>query len=101
MNFLGAFRKIILPVSLLLLCRPIEALIMVGDGNAPVRDAGWPEGSLAVANLKPRVSWWEGPPFGGGEYHFDYRGGNDEFTEALTNFARILAPRLELFIHDE
>jgi len=76
-------------------------LIMVGDGNAPVRDAGWPEGSLAVANLKTRVSWWEGPPFGGGEYHFDYRGGNDEFTEALTNFARILAPRLELFIHDE
>ena len=42
------------------------ALIMTGTGNEPVSDAGWPAGALAVANLKSRVGWWEGPPFGGG-----------------------------------
>ena len=43
------------------------ALIMTGKGE-PVTDAGWPAGALAVANLKSRLGWWEGPPFGGGEW---------------------------------
>ena len=42
------------------------ALITGGLGNDPVRDAGWPLGAVDVANLKTRVGWWEGPPFGGG-----------------------------------
>ncbi len=29
------------------------ALIISGSGNRPVRDAGWPEGALEVANLLP------------------------------------------------
>jgi len=56
-----------------------SALILTGEGNTPVTDAGWPAGTLVLANLKTRAGWWEGPPFGGGEWHFLYRGN----TEAL------------------
>ena len=84
----------------LLLSLSASALIMTGRGNDPVHDAGWPEGALAVANLKSRVGWWEGPPFGGGEWHFLYRGDTAAFQNALTAFAAIRAPALDLAIHD-
>jgi hypothetical protein len=77
-----------------------SALIIVGEGNKPVHDAGWPEGSLAVANLESRVGWWEGPPFGGGESHFLYRGDTESFTKALAAFSAIRAPAMDLIIHD-
>jgi hypothetical protein len=73
---------------------------MTGKGNEPVRDAGWPQGALEVANLKTRVGWWEGPPFGGGQWQFLYRGDAAALNEALKAFAAIRAPRLELVIHD-
>ncbi len=76
------------------------ALIQVGRGNAPVQDAGWPEGALAVANLQSRLGWWEGPPFGGGEWHFAYRGDTAAFNQALAAFAAIRAPALDLVIQD-
>lgn len=77
-----------------------SALIQVGRGNDPVSDPGWPQGALAVANLKSRVGWWEGPPFGGGQWQFLYRGETEAFLQALTNFASIRAPALDLVIHD-
>ncbi len=77
------------------------ALIMTGKGNDPVNDAGWPAGALAVANLKSRIGWWEGPPFGGGNWNFQYRGDTASFTEALAAFAAIRTPVLELVIHDD
>jgi len=84
----------------LLVSLPASALIMTGSGNQPVHDAGWPEGALAVANLESRVGWWEGPPFGGGDWHFLYRGDTSAFQEALAAFAAIRAPALELVVHD-
>jgi hypothetical protein len=47
-----------------------------------------------VANLKSRVGWWEGPPFGGGEWHFLYRGDQAAFEATLAAFAAIRAPVL-------
>ncbi|HET6880365.1 MAG TPA: carboxypeptidase-like regulatory domain-containing protein [Pirellulales bacterium] len=77
------------------------ALIMGGFGNEPVHDAGWPSGALEVANLKSRVGWWEGPPFGGGMYVFLYREKDTHaFNEALSRFAQIKCRKLELVIHD-
>jgi protocatechuate 3,4-dioxygenase beta subunit len=76
------------------------ALIRTGMGNKPVSDPGWPAGSVTVANLPVRIGWWEGPPFGGGEWHFEFRGGTAAFQEALDAFGKISAPALELFIHD-
>src|SRR5208283_1792596 len=78
----------------------VSALIRSGPGNAPVQDAGWPEGAVAVANLKSRLGWFEGPPFGGGEWHFFYKGDTAAFKEALEAFAAIRAPALDLVIQD-
>jgi hypothetical protein len=91
---------LVVALTSLLAPLPASALIMVGRGNAPVTDAGWPEGALAVANLKSRVGYWEGPPFGGGEWQFLHRGDTAAFGKALTNFAAIRAPALDLVIHD-
>ena len=77
-----------------------NALIMVGKGNDPVRDAGWPQGAVDVANLKTRVGWWEGPPFGGGQWQFLYRGDAAALNEALKAFAKVRAAKLDVIVHD-
>lgn len=94
-------------------CRPLLAALLVallsgrtfalitgGFGNNPVPDAGWPLGAMDVANLKTRVGWWEGPPLGGGQFQFLYRGNTDDFGAALQAFAKIRAPALELVVLD-
>ncbi|MCX7044457.1 MAG: carboxypeptidase-like regulatory domain-containing protein [Candidatus Sumerlaeota bacterium] len=69
------------------------ALIMTSTGSQPVQNMGWPAGSEKVANLPGRLGHWEGPPFGGGESHFEYRCKDTaEFNEALKVFAAIQAP---------
>jgi len=77
------------------------ALITGTHGNRPVRERGWPAGTLDVANLESRLGYWEGPPFGGGEYHFLYRcKDTSEFNEALKTFAATEAKKLELVVHN-
>jgi hypothetical protein len=77
------------------------SLITGEHGNRPIQDRGWPVGSVEMANLPTRLGWWEGPPFGGGEYHFLYRCENtDEFNQALKTFAAIRASKLELVVHN-
>ena len=76
------------------------SLIVVG-GEGPIRDHGWAAGTVETANLPTRFAWWEGPPFGGGEYHFLYRcRDTDQFNDALERFAAIEAKRLELVLHN-
>jgi 5-hydroxyisourate hydrolase-like protein (transthyretin family) len=77
------------------------SLITGEHGNRPITDRGWPASSVQVANLPSRLGYWEGPPFGGGEYHFLYRCENtDEFNQALKTFAAIHAGNLELFVRN-
>lgn len=85
---------------LLVYASAAQALIITGKGNDPVSDHNWPAGSLAVANLKTRVGWYEGPPFGGGQHAFQYRGGMADLQAALDLFARINAPELVLVVHE-
>ncbi len=77
----------------------VYGLILVG-GDSPVQDMGWPKGAVELANLLTRYRWTEGPPFGGGEYRFEYRGDTEAFNEALKLFAEIRAPKLELVVHN-
>jgi hypothetical protein len=95
-------RRRICALWLLALLAPFAAaaLILSGEGNRPVSDPGWPNGALALANLQSRVGWWEGPPFGGGQWQFLYRGDARAFSEALTNFSLVQASSLELVVHD-
>jgi hypothetical protein len=98
------FQRTLIPLlvalSTALFSSTASALITGGTGNEPVPDAGWPLGAVDVANLKTRVGWWEGPPFGGGQYQFLYRGSADDFNAALQAFAKVRAPSIELFVLD-
>ncbi len=69
-------------------------------GNRPTVDHDWPAGTLPLANLEIRLGWWEGPSFGGGQYHFLYRGDTKKFADALDKFGKIIAPRKELIIRE-
>jgi len=77
-----------------------QGLILTGTGNKPVNDPGWPEGAVNVANLLSRICWWEGPPFGGGEWHFEFVGDTTTFQHSLDVFSGIKAPTMDLFVHD-
>jgi hypothetical protein len=83
----------------ILVARGAQALITGGYGNDPLPDRDWPEGTLAIANHKSRLGWWEGPPFGGGKYTFLYRGDAKAFNEMLELLAGINWPRVELHVH--
>jgi len=89
---------LVLAAALLMVVRA-NALIVSGTGS-PTYTNGWPEGAATVSNLKSCVGYWEGPPFGGGETHVQFRGDTEQFMQALTNFAAIRAPALDLVIHD-
>src|SRR5262245_44747875 len=97
---ISALALLFLFVIAIALAPSAQALILVGHGNQPVHDPGWPEGALAVANLQSRVGYWEGPPFGGGQWQFLYRGDAEVLAQALEKFAAIRAPELELVLHD-
>src|SRR4051794_22900784 len=75
-----------------------QAMVEVGFGNEPVGDRSWRVGSRDVANLPTRFGYWNGGLLE--VNHFLYRGNSQQFTEALTLFAKIRAPLLELYVHD-
>ncbi|HEY3393973.1 MAG TPA: carboxypeptidase-like regulatory domain-containing protein, partial [Lacipirellulaceae bacterium] len=60
-----------------------------GEGNEPVADLGWPAGAAVIFNNPTRIAWWEGPPFGGGQWHAEYRGDAAAFNEVLAAFAKL------------
>lgn len=92
-----------IPILALVLCCfctfDARALILVG-GSEPFSSRALPAGTDRLANLPTRFGHWEGPPFGGGDYHFEYAGNTAQFQKALDTFALIEAPRLELLVYD-
>jgi hypothetical protein len=91
-------QKLFVLLALMGLClfpSTASALIMVANGNEPVANQGWPTGSEEVANLPSRLGYMEGPPYGGGLYHFEYRCKDTaDFNNALQKFGAIRVPRL-------
>jgi protocatechuate 3,4-dioxygenase beta subunit len=94
----GATRAFVF-VTAIVFTTGVHALITGGYGNDPLPDRDWPEGTLAIANHKSRLGWWEGPPFGGGKYTFLYRGDAKAFNDALKLLAKINWPAVELHVH--
>jgi Carboxypeptidase regulatory-like domain len=76
------------------------ALILGGEGNKPIDDPGWPAGAAIVFNQPGRIAYWEGPPFGGGQWHAECRGDAKLFNAALASFANIDAKSKRLVVHD-
>jgi hypothetical protein len=86
--------------TLTVLCQPTSALIIGGEGNEPIRDPGWPTGAAAIFNHPARVAWWEGPPFGGGQYHAECRGDSKTFNKVLAQFARLDEKKNRVILYD-
>jgi len=80
--------------------RAANALITGGEGNKPIGDPGWPKGAAAIFTSPARVAWWEGPPFGGGQWHAECRGDAMEFNVVLHDFARLDAKTKRIVVHD-
>ena len=89
-------------IALLALAIPREApaLITGGEGNQPVADPGWPGGAAAIFNHQGRIAWWEGPPFGGGQWHAEGRGDARALTFVLADFAKVDARTRRVVVHD-
>jgi Carboxypeptidase regulatory-like domain len=77
-----------------------HAWIRVGKGNAPVADPGWPKGAAKIFNDRERVAWWEGPPFGGGQWHAECRGNAQVLNAVLDDFVNIDAKAKRVIVHD-
>ena len=79
---------------------PVFALITGGEGNSPLHDPGWPNGAAAIFNNSARVAWWEGPPFGGGQWHAECRGDAKALSSVLADFTKLDAKNKRVVIHD-
>lgn len=84
----------------LLFAQAAQALITGGTGNDPLSPAGWPTGAAAVFNFKGRVAYWEGPPFGGGQWHAECRGDAAALTKVLEDFVKVDAKTKRVILHD-
>jgi hypothetical protein len=80
--------------------RPAFALITGGTGNEPIRDPGWPAGAAEIFNNPARVAYWEGPPFGGGQWHAECRGDTATLNDVLKAFAKVEAKTKRIVAHD-
>ncbi len=80
--------------------REAAALITGGEGNKPIPDPGWPKGAAAIFNHPGRIAWWEGPPFGGGQWHSECRGDARTLTAILTGFSKLDAKTKRVVVHD-
>ncbi|MCA9137370.1 MAG: carboxypeptidase regulatory-like domain-containing protein [Planctomycetales bacterium] len=76
---------------------PALALI-TGGRTEPINVSGLPAGSEPLANLTSRIAWWEGPPFGGGQYHFEYAGETSDLQKAVDLFAKVESNRKQLVV---
>lgn len=80
--------------------QPVWALITGGEGNKPINDPGWPKGAATVFNTETRVAWWEGPPFGGGQWHAECKGDAAALSLVLDDFSKVDIPQKRVVLHD-
>jgi hypothetical protein len=80
--------------------RQAVALITGGEGNGPIADPGWPKGAAVIFNNPARIAWWEGPPFGGGQWHAECRGDAKALSAVLADFAKLNVKTKRVVVHD-
>ena len=83
---------------LVLLMGSAQALITGSDGDEPATGRDWPAGVEQIFNLRERIAYWEGPSFGGGQYHGEYRGDTAVLNQVLEQFAKIDNPNKRIIV---
>ena len=58
------------------------------------------EGAAAIFNHPSRIAWWEGPPFGGGQWHAECRGDAQALSTVLADFAKLDVKNKRIVLHD-
>lgn len=91
---------VLVVVGLSLMASPAHALIQGGEGNKPVTDPGWPKGAADIFNHASRIAYWVGPPFGGGQWHAEYRGDAETLNAILAGFAKLDVKNKRVVVHD-
>jgi hypothetical protein len=91
-----------LVVAVVLFFHPFSALAMItgGAGNKPINDPGWPKEASGIFNHPARIAWWEGPPFGGGQWHAEYRGDAKTLNAMLEGLAKLDVKTKRVVVHD-
>ena len=79
---------------------PSHALITGGTGNAPITHPEWPKGAAEVFNTKTRIAYWEGPPFGGGQWHAECRGDAQAINAVLADFTKLDVKNRRVVLRD-
>jgi Carboxypeptidase regulatory-like domain len=98
---LGMGLLVLLSVALIATSTPEAfALITGGAGNQPIDDPGWPAGAAPIFNVTARIAHWEGPPFGGGQWHAECRGDAKALSAALADFAKLDVKSKRIVLHD-
>jgi hypothetical protein len=97
---LGFHTAAALLIAALAATQPAWALITGGTGNEPLQDPGWPAGAVWIVNHPGRISWWEGPPFGGGQWHAECRGDAKDLNIVLADFAKLDANNKRIIVRD-
>jgi hypothetical protein len=96
-----AVASLLLAVAILAVpFRQAVALIRGGEGNRPIADPGWPKGAAVIFNNPARIAWWQGPAFGGGQWHAECRGDAKALSAVLTDFARLDVKTKRVIVHD-
>jgi hypothetical protein len=96
-------RSLVLLFAAALVAIPFQearALIIGGEGNKPIRDPGWPKGAAVLINKEARIAYWEGPPFGGGQWHAECRGDATVLSGVLADFAVLDVKNKRVVLHD-
>ncbi len=83
-----------------LLVGEAAAMLTGGEGNKPIPDPGWPRGAAVIFNHPGRIAWWEGPPFGGGQWHSECRGDAGALSGILTGFSNLDSKTKRVVVHD-
>jgi hypothetical protein len=94
---------LVLLLALVIVAVPVQealALIMGGEGNRPLQDPGWPKGAAAIFNNTHRIAYWEGPPFGGGQWHAECRGDTKALHDVLAAFSDLEVKSKRVVLHD-
>jgi hypothetical protein len=91
---------VIVVLGLVVIPPEAAALITGGEGNAPLADPGWPKGAAVIFNNRARIAWWEGPPFGGGQWHAEYRRDAIALSAVLQDFAKLDVKSKRIVLHD-
>lgn len=102
---LSAGRAVVGPLlavylGLTVLTPSVRADIAGGTGNRPIKNEHWPAGAADIFNFEGRIAWFEGPPYGGGQYCAECRGDAKQLNEILAAFDRMDSKNKRVVVRD-